>query len=304
MAVAMALDVGGTKAEAALVRDDGSIVEGSRSRVATGSDTDAGSLRAGIAELVRSCAAVPEWADVSAAGIGSAGPVDLHAGTISPVNLTRLRDFAVVDALRAASGLEDVALRLDGTCIALAESWLGAARGIRNAIVIVVSTGVGGGVISDGRLVAGRTGNAGHLGQVVIERIGESPAAATVEGIASGPHSVAWARSHGWTGETGEELAAAYRAGDAVAEAAVVRSAEAVGAGLLNAATLLDLEIAVIGGGFSFVAADYPERVEGTIRASAVNPYAGRMRVVRAELGGDAPLVGAAALVHRRDLLG
>jgi glucokinase len=304
MTVAMALDVGGTKAEAALVRDDGSIVEGSRSRVATGAEADAATLRAGIAELARACAAVPEWAEVSAAGIGSAGPVDLHEGTISPVNLTRVRDFAIVEALREASGLEDVSLRLDGTCIALAESWLGAARGIRNAIVIVVSTGVGGGIVSDGRLVAGRTGNAGHLGQVVIERIGESPAAATVEGIASGPHSVAWAQGRGWDGETGEELAAAYRAGDAVATAAVARSAEAVGAGLLDAATLLDLELAVVGGGFSFVADDYPERVEAAIRAAAVNPYAGRMRVVRAELGGDAPLVGAAALVHRRDLVG
>jgi glucokinase len=300
----MALDVGGTKAEAALVRADGSIVEGSRTRVATGVDADADTLRHGIAELVEACRALPEWAEVTAVGIGSAGPVDLHAGTISPVNLTRLRDFAIVDAVRAATGVDDVVLRLDGTCIALAELWLGAARGIRNAIVIVVSTGVGGGVISDGRLVAGRSGNAGHLGQVVIERVDASAAAATVEGIASGPHTVAWARAQGWPGDSGEELAAAYRAGDSVARAAVARSTAAVGVGLTDAATLLDLELAVIGGGFSFVADDYPAQVEAAIRASAVNDYARRMPVVRAELGGDAPLVGAAALVHRADLLG
>ena len=300
----MALDVGGTKAEAALVRDDGSIVDGTRSRVTTGTTADAATLRRGIDELVRGCQVAPEWADVTAAGIGSAGPVDLNDGSISPVNMTDIREFAIVDALREASGLADVTLRLDGTCIALAELWLGAARGVRNAIVIVVSTGVGGGIVSDGRLVAGRSGNAGHLGQVVIERVEASAAAATVEGIASGPHAVAWARAQGWGGGSGEELAAAYRAGDAVAAAAVARSATAVGTGLVDAATLLDLELAVVGGGFSFVADDYPAQVEAAIRARAVNDYAGRMRVVRAELRGDAPLVGAAALVHRRDLLG
>ncbi|MBN9170416.1 MAG: ROK family protein [Microbacterium sp.] len=304
MGVAMAVDVGGTKAEAALVRDDGSIVEGTRARVPTGASEDAATLRGAIDELVRTCAASPEWAEVTAAGIGSAGPVDLPSGAISPINMTNVRDFGIVDAIRASSGLADVVLRLDGTCIALAELWLGAARGIRNAIVIVVSTGVGGGIVSDGRLVAGRSGNAGHVGQVVIQQVEASPAAATVEGIASGPHTVAWAQERGWPGVTGEDLAAAYRAGDPVATAAVARSAGAVGVGLLDAATLLDLELAVIGGGFSFVADDYPAQVEAAIRAAAVNGYAGRMRVVRAELGGDAPLVGAAALVHRRDLLG
>lgn len=73
--------------------------------------------------------------------------------------------------------------------------------------------------------------------------------------------------------------------------------------GLANAATLLDLELAVVGGGFSFVAEDFTAQIEASVRAAAVNGYAARLRVVRAGLGGDAPLIGAAALVHRRDLL-
>ena len=134
-------------------------------------------------------------------------------------------------------------------------------------------------------------------------RIDGDAAASTVEQLASGTHIVAWARAQGWGGSTGEELADAYRRGDALARAAVARSAHAIGVGLANAATLLDLELAVVGGGFSFVAEDFTAQIEASVRAAAVNGYAARLRVVRAGLGGDAPLIGAAALVHRRDLL-
>jgi len=307
MTLALAIDLGGTKIEAALVDDTGSIVEGSRRRTPTGTGaaTDVTVLERALAEVVDGCRSHPRWAEVTAAGIGAAGPIDIAAGTIAPINLPAAHGFRIVDAVRAASGLTAATLRLDGTCIALAEAWRGAARGVRNAIVFVVSTGVGGGIVSDGRLLAGASGNAGHLGQMIVADIdaATSPAASTLEQRASGPHTVAWARGQGWGGNTGEELAADYRSGDEIAVSAVQRSAHAVGVGLASAATLLDLELAVVGGGFSFVADDYPERVEDAVRATAVNDYAARLRVVRAALGGDAPLIGAAALVHRADLL-
>ncbi|MFT4137145.1 ROK family protein [Microbacterium sp.] len=306
MTAALAIDLGGTKVEAALVDDAGVVDGATRVRAETGAAAaaDPSVLRDAVDHVVRECLGRAGDVEVVAAGVGAAGPVDLGAGTISPVNLPAVRDFPVVELVRAASGLEDVTLRLDGTCIALAELWLGAARGVRDAVVFVVSTGIGGGIVSDGRLVAGASGNAGHLGQVVVERVGADVAAATVEGIGSGPHSVAWARAQGWVGSDGEELAASFRAGDPIAIAAVDRSARAVGAGLANASTLLDLELAVVGGGFSFVADDYAQRVEDAAHAHSVNAFARRLRVVRARLGGDAPLVGAAALVHRADLLG
>lgn len=302
---ALAIDLGGTKVEAALIGSDGTIIEGSRGRAEMGrtgaSDPEVAAFS--IATALRPALDSPSWDDVAAAGIGSAGPLNLPAGTVSPINLPGLRDFPVGDVVRAATGLDDVRLRLDGTCIALAELWLGAARGVRNAIVFVVSTGVGGGIISDGRVIAGATGNAGHLGQVIVDRVEDSAAAATVEELASGPHTVTWARSHGWTGNDGEELAAAYAVGDELAVAAVVRSATAVGTGLVNAATLLDLELAVVGGGFSLVSGDYVDHIRAAIDARAVNAFARAVRVERAALAGDAPLIGAAALVHRLDLL-
>ena len=305
MPLALAIDLGGTKVEAALVDETGALVEGSRHRHPTGAAaaTDVAVLQDALETVIAGCRTHPRWGDVTAAGIGAAGPVDVVAGTIAPINLPAAHGFDIVSAVRAASGLDAAHLRLDGTCIALAEAWLGAARGVRNAIVFVVSTGVGGGIVSDGRLVSGGTGNAGHLGQIVVADIEGDAAAATVEQRASGPHIVAWAREQGWSGTTGEELAAAYREGDAIAVAAVARSAHAIGVGLANAATLLDLELAVVGGGFSFVADDFPELIAAGVRAASVNTYAARLRVERAALGGDAPLIGAAALVHRADLL-
>lgn len=305
MPLALAIDLGGTKVEAALVDETGALVEESRHRAPTGAAAaaDVAVLQDALETVIAGCRTHPRWGDVTAAGIGAAGPVDVVAGTIAPINLPAAHGFDIVSAVRAASGLDAAHLRLDGTCIALAEAWLGAARGVRNAIVFVVSTGVGGGIVSDGRLVAGGTGNAGHLGQIVVADIEGDAAAATVEQRASGPHIVAWAREQGWSGTTGEELAAAYREGDAIAVAAVARSAHAIGVGLANAATLLDLELAVVGGGFSFVADDFPELIAAGVRAASVNTYAARLRVERAALGGDAPLIGAAALVHRADLL-
>ena len=305
MDLALALDIGGTKIEGALIDSDGAILEGSRVRVPTGQTAaqERGALDAALRSAVAQCMTHSSWSRVTAVGIGSAGPINLTAGSIAPINLPAAHGYEVVSAAQAVTGIEDVTLRLDGTCIALAETWLGAAQGVKNALVMVVSTGVGGGVISGGRLVSGASGNAGHIGQVPIRDPDQNVADATVEGIASGPSTVAWARAHGWAGSSGEDLAASFRASEPVAVAAVERSARAVGVGLISAATLLDLELAVIGGGFVGVADDYTQMVQATVLENAVNAYAGSLRVVPAGLGGDSPLIGAAALSHRPDLL-
>lgn len=303
MSLALAIDLGGTKIEAALVDEDGRILPDSRTREATGPASDPTTLERALESVISRCRAHPEWPSVTAAGIGSAGPIDIGAGTIAPLNLAAVHGFPLVDVVRTHTGLPSVTLRLDGTCIALAEVWQGAARDVGDAVVFVVSTGIGGGIFSGGRLLAGSSGNAGHLGQLIVTDIHGDPADATVERLASGPHTVAWARAQGWSGETGEDLAAAYRAGDGIARAAVGRSAGAIGVALASATTLLDLELAVVGGGFSFVADDFTAQIETAARAAAAIPYARELRVVRAGLGGDAPLIGAAALVHRSDLL-
>ncbi|WP_460801034.1 ROK family protein [Microbacterium sp. GXF6406] len=297
--VALAVDVGGTKLEGALVTDAGSIIRGSRSRRETGRAASAASLDDALAAVVvHALSRMPEDAELIGAGIGSAGPVDRASGRIFPVNMPDARGYRLADAVtRAASGIlggpVPIAFGHDGGALALAESWLGATRGAKSSLSIVVSTGIGGGFVMDGAYAPGASGNAGHLGQVRRQD------GLTLEEIASGPASAAWAQSQGWAGATGEDLAREAASGDAIARAAIERSAQAVGEALADAATLVDLDMIAIGGGFSRVSDDYIDLVEAALRASAAHEYSRAARVVRSALGDEGPLIGAAALVLR-----
>ncbi|MDR6867058.1 glucokinase [Microbacterium resistens] len=296
--LALAVDVGGTKLEAALVAADGRVVPSSRSRRPTGPDATPESLRLAVAEVVAHALAARDGdAVLVGAGVGSAGPIDRERGLIHPVNMPHARGFdlraAVADGAVAAGASISTVLAHDGGCLALAESWLGATQGAHTSLSIVVSTGVGGGFVVDGRYLPGASGNAGHLGQV------HADGALTLEQVASGPASVAWARTQGWSGERGEDLARDAAAGDRIARAAIERSARAVGEALADASTLVDLEVVAIGGGFSRVADDYVELVQEALTATAVHDYSRRTRVVRSGLGDEGPLIGAAALVLR-----
>ena len=297
--LALAVDVGGTKLEAALVRADGTVVDGTRSRRDTGPAATFASMRAAIdAVVAHALAGLGADDELIGAGVGSAGPIDRERGTIIPVNMPDARGFDLRGAVRESAsavrgGPVETVFAHDGGCLALAESWLGATQGAATSLSIVVSTGVGGGFVIGGRYMPGATGNAGHLGQV--HATGEL----TVEQVASGPASVAWARAHGWTGERGEDLARDATAGNQIARAAIERSAQTVGAALADASTLVDLEVVAIGGGFSRVAEDYIELVQAALVASAQHDYSRRTRVVRSGLGDEGPLIGAAALVLR-----
>lgn len=297
--IALALDLGGTKLDAALVAADGSVLSASRSRRPTGRAATPADLNAALAEVIaHALAHLPHDGEFAGVGIGSAGPIDLVAGTIHPVNMPLLHGYGLVDAAHRVTaeilGRNDFPTRLrhDGGCLALAESWIGAAAGSRASLSIVVSTGVGGGIVVDGAPIGGASGNAGHLGQMVIGDL-------TLEEIASGPSSVRWARAEGWTGETGEDIARDAAAGDPIARQAIERSAAMVGLGLANASTLLDLDVIAISGGFSRVSPDYVDLVAAAVERTAVLPYAKATRVVRSALGDEGPLVGAAALVLR-----
>lgn len=296
---ALAVDVGGTKMEAALVGEDGALVRGSRSRRETGRDATPASLDDAIATVVaHALSRLPDDAELVGAGIGSAGPIDRNTGQILPVNMPAARGYPLAGAVRTtASGLLGRPLPTvfghDGGALALAESWLGATRDAGASLSIVVSTGVGGGFVVNGAYIPGATGNAGHLGQVRRE------GGLTLEEIASGPASAAWAQQQGWSGATGEDLARDAAAGDAVARAAIERSAKAVGEALADAATLVDLDVVAIGGGFSRVSDDYIDLVQQALTASAAHEYSRRTRVVRSGLGDEGPLIGAAALVLR-----
>jgi glucokinase len=195
---------------------------------------------------------------------------------------------------------------MDGLCITLAEHWIGAAQGVDNVMGMVVSTGIGGGLILGGQTVAGPSGNAGHIGHIEVAGFDDPcpcGGRGCLEAVASGPHTVAWARTQGFTGSTGEELGAAYAAGDEVAIRAVRRSGMAIGRAIASATALLDLELVAIGGGFSHVTPDLFDVIAGPIGDRIELDYIRAVRVVPSALSSDGPLVGAAALIHRAELV-
>jgi glucokinase len=286
----LAVDFGGTKVEAALV-DDGVLVPGTRSRRPTGPTASAADLDDAVRAVIVEARGDVE---VTRVGIGSAGPVDTVRGLASPLNVPAWRDHPLRDVVAAAVPGAAVALAIDGLAITLAEARYGAGRGSANVLGMVVSTGVGGGLVLDGRGVRGASGNAGHIGHVQVAGYDDPCPCGRqgcLEAVASGPSSVRWARAQGWDGLTGEDLAAS---GDPRARAAIERSARAVGLAVASASALVDLDVVAIGGGFSHSAPDYLDLVRAA--ADEGFGFVRATRILPAGLGGDAPLIGAALI--------
>jgi glucokinase len=308
--LALAVDFGGTKVEAALVDADGVLVPASRHRAPTGRAATTDLLEASVRSvIVDALTAVPDGSSLAGVGVGCAGPIDRVRGLVSPLNVPAWRDFPlrefVTETVAAAIGPSAVQLEMDGVAITMAEHWVGAAQGVDNVMGMVISTGIGGGLIIGGRVITGPTGNAGHIGHVEVGGfLGEDTFGnrSSLEAIASGPHTVAWARSEGFTGATGEDLAAAYASGDPIAHAAITRTGTAVGHAIGSATALLDLELIAIGGGFSNSTPDLIAVIEQTVAAHYFG-FVRKARVVPSALSGEGPLIGAAALIHRHELL-
>lgn len=306
-ALALAVDFGGTKVEAALVDDRGQLLPDSRHRRPTGADTSSIDLGDAVRDVVaRALKAVPDGAPLTGVGIGAAGPVDAERGLVSPLNVPAWRDHPLAATVAELVPEAPVTLRIDGLCIALAEHWVGAGQGVSNLLGMIVSTGVGGGLVLGGRAAASPTGNGGHIGHVEVGGFDDPCAcggSGCLEAVASGPRTVAWAKAQGFAGETGEDLAVAHAAGDPVAVAAVARSGTALGHAIASAANLLDLDVVAIGGGFSRVSPALFEHARAAVAERTAFPFVSRVQIVPSGLSDEGPLIGAAALVHRPEFL-
>lgn len=314
---AIAVDIGGTKVEAALVDERGVVLAESRHRAPTGRQQSAEQLAESVRTALRGVLSLLSGPDapidprsVRGVGIGAAGPINLAAARVSPLNLPVWNDYPlrqlVADTVHPVIPGVPVTLRMDGLCITLAEHWVGAARGYDNVMGMIVSTGVGGGLILGGHTVPGPTGNAGHIGHIEIGGHDDAcpcGGSGCLEAVASGPRTVAWANSQGWKGETGEELAAAVAAEDPIALRAVERSGRAVGRAIASAASLVDLDVVAIGGGFSHVSPLLFEHARAAVAERVQFGYVTRVLVVPSSLSGEGPLIGAAALIHRAALV-
>jgi glucokinase len=305
---ALAVDIGGTKLAAGLVEPAGRVL--SRSQVPTPRGLDAEQLWRTLDTLITGVLqdgnATP--AALAGCGCGCGGPMEWPAGVVSPLNIPAWRDFPLRS--RLAERLDGIEVRVhnDAICMVAAEHWRGAGRGRDNVLGMVVSTGVGGGLVLDGRLVEGGSGNAGHVGHVVVDPDGPECTCGgrgCLEAIARGPGLVAWAQSEGWRPDqydaTARELAADAALGHPVGLAAMRRAGRALGIAIASSTCLCDLEVVSVGGGLSQAGPLLFDRVEEALRAHARLEFAREVIVVPAALGQNAGLVGAAALIFAAD---
>ncbi|WP_046499956.1 ROK family protein [Streptomyces odonnellii] len=305
----VSLDIGGTKIAGALVDGSGRILV--RAQRPTPAREDGETVMRAVEEVLAEVSASPLRASATAVGIGSAGPVDASAGTVSPVNVVGLHGFPLVERVRSATGGLPVTLVGDGVAMTAAEHWQGAARGYDNALCMVVSTGVGGGLVLNGQLHPGPTGNAGHIGHICVELDGDPCPCGSrgcVERIASGPNIARRALEDGWEpgpdGDTSAAaVAAAARAGHPVATASFERAAKALAAGIAATATLVEIRIAVIGGGVANAGEVLFAPLRRSLQDYATLSFVQSIKIAPALTGTDAGLVGAAAAatLARRD---
>jgi glucokinase len=282
---AVAVDVGGTKVEAAWVTGEGTI--GPRHR-ATTPTRDGDALWDTVVDLVRRALADASAGGAAAdvVGVGCGGPMSAGGELLSPLNIPGWRDFPLRDRLAERTSLP-VFVDHDAKALELAEGWLGAAAGERNYIAMVVSTGVGGGIVCDGRLLDGASGNAGHIGHVIVEPDGHRCACGATGCLEAEASGTAIATITG------------RPAADATEEVKV-RTGALVGRAVASIAVALDLRLACVAGsvalGFGepfFAAAN--EELERSARLS----YVEGVRIVPAGCGDAGPLLGAAAVGFR-----
>jgi glucokinase len=278
----LALDIGASKMRAALVDRSGALGLSAESPTPDGLDPEA--LFLAVTKLLDGLLSGGQKSPL-ALGVGSAGPI-VDGSEVSPLNIPAWRRFPLRTRLEERYGLATF-VELDTKALALAEGWRGVAQGRRNYMAMVVSTGIGGGLVLDGRLVEGRTGNAGHVGHVIVEPNGLP--------CSCGGRGCLESEASGWaiaaiTGRPPSE------AGPEVID----RTGRLVGTALASVANLCDLDMVVVAGsvalgfGPAFFAA-----ATKALRENARQSYARNAEVLPAGLGANAPLVGCAAVAWR-----
>ena len=278
----LAIDIGGTKMEAGIVDDQGRILV--RQRTATPVSTDPDQVFGALASIVTAVVDASPLAPV-ACGVGCGGPMSAGGETVSPLNIPAWRTFPLRAAL---AGLVDlpVAVDNDAKALALGEGWRGAARGSTDFLAMVVSTGIGGGIVLDGHLLDGSAGNAGHIGHVVV--------------VPDGRPCVCGGRGCLEAEASGTAIAAVTGRPAAEADDPVRRRCGTlVGRAVASVANLLDLQLAVVAGSVALgYGTPFFESAQAEVRLRCGLEFARPTTIQPGGLGADGPLVGAAAVVR------
>lgn len=287
MDTALAIDLGGTKFAVGLVNRAGELLD--RELVAVDHGASSEELFDDLARLVQSQmerARDRHGAAPIVVGVGSAGPITRNVETVSPLNVPQWREFPMRERLESLTGLT-VFGDGDAKALALAEGWLGAAKGVDNFMAMVVSTGIGGGIVLNGQLLDGESGNAGHIGHVVVEPNGRRCACGgrgCMEAEASGP-AIEAITGRPPTQPTYDIM---------------VRTGRLVGRGVASVCNLLDLKLVCVSGSVALgFGATFFNSAQRTLDELCGLEFSRKARIVPGRLGDEGPLIGASAVGWR-----
>jgi glucokinase len=300
-----AVDIGGTKIAVGVVDDNGKVL--SRLQAPTDPQRYSDGIEL-IAHMLRQ-AARNAGAELTGIGIGSTGPVDPMRGEFGDVDfLPGWRGKSPVKDLAQMFGLR-VALENDGDAAALAEAGWGAGRNRTRLIYVTVGTGIGGGIVLDGKLYRGVDGAHPEVGHHVVDPAGP-PCSCGFRGcwesLAAGPAMVAWLESHAPAdyphrgGITAQRICELAQQGDAVAIQSVEHEAFYLGLGLANLINLFTPDAIVLSGSVMKSAPLFLERIHAVIRGGCRFVPAEKTELTLASLGDDTNLIGAARVWHYR----
>lgn len=298
---ALGIDVGGTKVAIATIGEDLSVRQ--KQEVATLADSGE-KLWANIAKVISEFLKI-EAGSLVGIGVASAGPLDIPRGTLSPVNIPIWRDFPIISKLRELSEGSTVMLQGDAQALAHAEHEIGAGRGFENMLGMVVSTGIGGGLVLDGKVFSGESGNSCYIGHHSINfegRMCTCGRRGCVEAYASGPQMVAIAHENGWAPDLDSfiDLAQSAREGNAIANDAIWQGTRALTIGIVNFVGTLDINHVVIGGGVAQSGEIFWGPLQKHIKTeSKAIGFLKNIHLQKAELERDAGVLGAALAVLR-----
>ena len=311
----LGVDIGGTKVAVGLVDRDGKILaQGRKPMTASGTPEAALQAVTGAIDLLSSSSV--SSARFESIGICAPGPLDPKMGIVlNPPNLPCWRDFPLVEKITRQYGLP-VRLDNDANAAALAETRWGAARGFHYVFYATIGTGIGTGIVLDGRIYHGNTGSAGEGGHVSIDYRGPVCGCGKrgcIEVLAAGPAIGARARTKlgaepsrhstmldlakgNVAAVTSELVGQAFVAGDALAREILLETVEVLTPWLGNIVDLLDPDVLVMGGGVATMLKPFFEDIKNRLPEWCVNPRASEIPLLMAHYGADAGIAGGAAL--------
>ena len=309
---ALAIDLGGTKIMAAIVSPDGRVISRNYCpTLAVKGTKEVIDRLSSAAEGVVTKAGL-RFSELAGIVIAAAGALNAEKGVItSSPNLPGWHNVPLRDILADRLGIATYMIN-DASAAALGEHRFGAGRGLDNLVYLTVSTGIGGGIIIGGKLYTGANGSAGEIGHMIIEADGPQCSCGNsgcLEALASGTAVAAEAVKRIGQGEassitelakdasktiTAKTVALAARQGDYLACDVVAKAAYYLGIGLANVVNIFNPEMVIIGGGMSQMGDMLLKPARKVVKQRAFRLPAQTVRIVRARLGGDAGVIGAA----------